>query len=63
MAPAAGTTNAAAAVAYTQMILDYMEGFLVSKTLCEMGVFDLLASSQHPLSLEEVAQGIRASLS
>ncbi|XP_038862467.1 acetylserotonin O-methyltransferase-like [Salvelinus namaycush] len=30
-------------------------------TACELGVFDLLASSQHPLSLEEVALGIRAS--
>lgn len=28
---AAGTTNAAAAAAYTQKILDYMEVFLVSK--------------------------------
>ncbi|KAM9447385.1 acetylserotonin O-methyltransferase-like [Salvelinus alpinus] len=58
----AGTT--AAAAAYPRKILDYMEGFLVSKTLftaCELGVFDLLASSQHPLSLEEVALGIRAS--
>uniref|UniRef100_A0A8C7SW55 Acetylserotonin O-methyltransferase n=1 Tax=Oncorhynchus mykiss TaxID=8022 RepID=A0A8C7SW55_ONCMY len=43
-----------------------MEGFLVSKTLftvCEMGLFDLLASSRRPLSLEEVVQVIRASLS
>ncbi|XP_014020510.2 acetylserotonin O-methyltransferase-like [Salmo salar] len=43
-----------------------MEVFLVSKTLftvCEMGLFDLLASSWCPLSLEEVVQVIRASLS
>ncbi|KAJ8012994.1 hypothetical protein DPEC_G00048680 [Dallia pectoralis] len=54
-----------AAAAYPRKILDYMEGFLVSKTLftaCELGVFDLLALSQRPLSLEEVAQGIGASL-
>uniref|UniRef100_A0A4W5JED8 Acetylserotonin O-methyltransferase n=1 Tax=Hucho hucho TaxID=62062 RepID=A0A4W5JED8_9TELE len=61
MEPAGTTTSAAA---YPRKILDYMEGFLVSKTLftaCELGVFDLLASSQRPLSLEEVALGIRAS--
>uniref|UniRef100_A0A673XUB5 O-methyltransferase domain-containing protein n=1 Tax=Salmo trutta TaxID=8032 RepID=A0A673XUB5_SALTR len=63
---AAGTSNAAAAAAYMPKILDYMEVFLVSKTLftvCEMGLFDLLASSWCPLSLEEVVQVIRASLS
>ncbi|XP_041699516.1 acetylserotonin O-methyltransferase isoform X2 [Coregonus clupeaformis] len=59
------TVTTTSAAAYPRKILDYMEGFLVSKTLftaCELGVFDLLASSQRPLSLEEVAQGIRASL-
>nr|XP_046219381.1 acetylserotonin O-methyltransferase isoform X4 [Oncorhynchus gorbuscha] len=64
MEPAGTTTTVTTAAAYPRKILDYMEGFLVSKTLftaCELGVFDLLASSQHPLSLEEVALGIRAS--
>ncbi|XP_014029371.1 acetylserotonin O-methyltransferase isoform X2 [Salmo salar] len=64
MEPAGTTVTTTAAAAYPRKILDYMEGFLVSKTLftaCELGVFDLLASSQHPLSLEEVALGIRAS--
>ncbi|CDQ97793.1 unnamed protein product [Oncorhynchus mykiss] len=64
MEPAGTTTSVTTAADYPRKILDYMEGFLVSKTLftaCELGVFDLLASSQHPLSLEEVALGIRAS--
>ncbi|XP_027001244.2 acetylserotonin O-methyltransferase [Tachysurus fulvidraco] len=44
---------------YPQKILDYMEGFMVSKTLfvsCELGVFDHLHASDHPLTAEEVAQ-------
>ncbi|KAL0963663.1 hypothetical protein UPYG_G00309260 [Umbra pygmaea] len=63
--PGTTTDINTAAAAYPRKILDYMEGFLISKTLftaCELGVFDLLASSQRPLSLEDVAQGIGASL-
>ncbi|TTK00928.1 Acetylserotonin O-methyltransferase [Bagarius yarrelli] len=44
---------------YPKKLLDYMEGFMVSKTLftaCELGVFDHLHASEHPLTAEEVAQ-------
>nr|XP_023673271.1 acetylserotonin O-methyltransferase [Paramormyrops kingsleyae] len=49
---------------YPQRILDYMEGFLISKTLfasCELGVFDFLLASQRPLSAAEVAEGLGTS--
>ncbi|KAM6970569.1 acetylserotonin O-methyltransferase [Aplochiton taeniatus] len=62
--PSEGTSVAVAA-GYPRKILDYMEGFLVSKTLfaaCELGVFDLLQQSQRPLSAGEVAQALGASL-
>ncbi|XP_046869755.1 acetylserotonin O-methyltransferase [Hypomesus transpacificus] len=57
--------SAAAAPEYPRKILDYMEGFLVSKTMfaaCELGVFDLLQTSGRPLSAGEVAQAVGASL-
>uniref|UniRef100_A0A4W4EVS7 Acetylserotonin O-methyltransferase n=1 Tax=Electrophorus electricus TaxID=8005 RepID=A0A4W4EVS7_ELEEL len=50
--------------AYSRRILQYMEGFLVSKTLftaCELGVFDHLDASEHPLSAMAVAQGLSTS--
>ncbi|XP_076026051.1 acetylserotonin O-methyltransferase [Genypterus blacodes] len=50
---------------YPRKILEYMEGFLVSKTLftsCELGVFDVLLSAERPLSAEDISQAIGASL-
>ncbi|XP_053352200.1 acetylserotonin O-methyltransferase [Clarias gariepinus] len=44
---------------YPKKILEYMEGFMVSKTLfvaCELGVFDHLHASERPLTAEELAQ-------
>ncbi|XP_066542807.1 acetylserotonin O-methyltransferase [Hoplias malabaricus] len=44
---------------YPKKILEYMEGYLVSKTLftaCELGVFDLLQDSERPLSAAEVSK-------
>ncbi|XP_076118714.1 acetylserotonin O-methyltransferase [Alosa pseudoharengus] len=49
---------------YPRKILDYMEGFLVSKTLfaaCELGVFDHLEASERPLSAAEVAHTLGTS--
>ncbi|XP_062389446.1 acetylserotonin O-methyltransferase [Sardina pilchardus] len=49
---------------YPRKILDYMEGFLISKTLfaaCELGVFDHLEASERPLSATEVAQALGTS--
>ncbi|KAL7881224.1 hypothetical protein AOLI_G00080720 [Acnodon oligacanthus] len=49
---------------YPKRILEYMEGYLVSKTLfaaCELGVFDLLQDSQRPLATAEVAQALDSS--
>ncbi|XP_017573468.1 acetylserotonin O-methyltransferase [Pygocentrus nattereri] len=49
---------------YPKKILEYMEGYLVSKTLfaaCELGVFDLLQDSQRPLATAEVAQALDSS--
>ncbi|NWZ23891.1 ASMT methyltransferase, partial [Asarcornis scutulata] len=43
---------------YPQIILQYNNGFLVSKvmfTACELGVFDLLLESGDPLSLDVIA--------
>ncbi|XP_035250325.1 acetylserotonin O-methyltransferase [Anguilla rostrata] len=51
-------------VEYPRRILDYMEGFLVSKTLfasCELGVYDFLLASERPLSAVELAQGLGTS--
>ncbi|XP_036397215.1 acetylserotonin O-methyltransferase [Megalops cyprinoides] len=51
-------------VDYPRKILDYVEGFLVSKTLfasCELGVYDLLLASGQPLSAAEVARGLGTS--
>ncbi|XP_034042122.1 acetylserotonin O-methyltransferase [Thalassophryne amazonica] len=55
----------AAASAYPKKILEYMEGFLISKALftsCELGVFDVLLSAERPLSAEEICQAVGASL-
>ncbi|XP_048851528.1 acetylserotonin O-methyltransferase 2 isoform X3 [Brienomyrus brachyistius] len=44
---------------YPYRLLEYLNGFRVSKVIfsaCELGVFDLLAQSQKPLSAETVAQ-------
>ncbi|KAL2081698.1 hypothetical protein ACEWY4_023551 [Coilia grayii] len=49
---------------YPRKILQYMEGFLISKTLfaaCELGVFDHLETAERPLSAAEVAQGLGSS--
>ncbi|TKS67384.1 Acetylserotonin O-methyltransferase [Collichthys lucidus] len=54
-----------AADMYPRKILEYMEGFLVSKVVfssCELGVFDLLLSAERPLSAEEISQAVGASL-
>ncbi|XP_034741959.1 acetylserotonin O-methyltransferase [Etheostoma cragini] len=54
-----------AADMYPRKILEYMEGFLISKTVfsaCELGVFDVLLASERPLSAEEISQAIGASL-
>ncbi|XP_056294125.1 acetylserotonin O-methyltransferase [Pseudoliparis swirei] len=54
-----------AADTYPRKILEYMEGFLISKTVfsaCELGVFDVLLASERPLSAEEVSQAVGASL-
>ncbi|KAL4635717.1 acetylserotonin O-methyltransferase [Arapaima gigas] len=50
---------------YPRKILDYMEGFLVSKTLfaaCELGVFDFLLASERPLSAADIAVGLGTSV-
>ncbi|KAM8856392.1 acetylserotonin O-methyltransferase [Spinachia spinachia] len=62
MGPSGGTP---AADAYPKKILEYMEGFLISKTVfsaCELGVFDVLLAAEHPRSAEEVSQAVGASL-
>nr|XP_057938585.1 acetylserotonin O-methyltransferase [Doryrhamphus excisus] len=59
------TDVAPAADTYPKKILEYMEGFLVSKTLftaCELGVFDVLLAAARPLSAEEISQAVGASL-
>ncbi|XP_054643616.1 acetylserotonin O-methyltransferase isoform X2 [Dunckerocampus dactyliophorus] len=59
------TEVAPAADTYPKKILEYMEGFLVSKTLftaCELGVFDVLLAAARPLSAEEISQTVGASL-
>ncbi|XP_075896318.1 acetylserotonin O-methyltransferase [Nelusetta ayraudi] len=50
---------------YPRKILEYMEGFLISKVVfsaCELGVFDALLSAQRPLSAEEIGRATGASL-
>ncbi|XP_045910026.1 acetylserotonin O-methyltransferase [Micropterus dolomieu] len=50
---------------YPSKILEYMEGFLISKTIfssCELGVFDVLLGAERPLSAEEISQAVGASL-
>ncbi|XP_058478508.1 acetylserotonin O-methyltransferase [Solea solea] len=54
-----------AADAYPRKIMEYMEGFLISKTMftsCELGVYDVLLGAGRPLSAEEISQAIGASL-
>ncbi|XP_067300773.1 acetylserotonin O-methyltransferase isoform X1 [Pseudorasbora parva] len=49
---------------YPRKILEYMEGFLVSKTLfsaCELGVFELLNASPQPMSAAQIAQTLSTS--
>uniref|UniRef100_A0A673XSQ7 O-methyltransferase domain-containing protein n=1 Tax=Salmo trutta TaxID=8032 RepID=A0A673XSQ7_SALTR len=62
---AAGTSNASHSWALFDGCVFYPVPSLPQTlfTVCEMGLFDLLASSWCPLSLEEVVQVIRASLS
>ncbi|KAM9710288.1 acetylserotonin O-methyltransferase [Menidia menidia] len=59
------TEGAPAEDLYPRKILEYMEGFLISKTVftsCELGVFDALSSADRPLSAEEISQAVGASL-
>ncbi|KAM6934500.1 acetylserotonin O-methyltransferase [Xenentodon cancila] len=54
-----------AANMYPRKILEYMEGFLISKTVftsCELGLFDVLSGAGRPLSAEEISQAVGASL-
>ncbi|XP_041663612.1 acetylserotonin O-methyltransferase [Cheilinus undulatus] len=54
-----------AADMYPKKILEYMEGFLISKTVftsCELGVYDVLLGAERPLSAEEISQAVGASL-
>ncbi|KAM3862480.1 acetylserotonin O-methyltransferase [Diretmus argenteus] len=61
-----GSTEGTPVVAtYPRKILEYMEGFLISKTVftaCELGVFDVLLGAERPLSAEEMCQAVGASL-
>uniref|UniRef100_H3DG83 Acetylserotonin O-methyltransferase n=1 Tax=Tetraodon nigroviridis TaxID=99883 RepID=H3DG83_TETNG len=57
--------GATPAVAYPRKILEYMEGFLISKVVfssCELGVFDLLLGAERPLSAEEISQAVGTSV-
>ncbi|XP_022063443.1 acetylserotonin O-methyltransferase [Acanthochromis polyacanthus] len=57
--------GASAADTYPRKILEYMEGFLISKTVftsCELGVFDVLLGAGRPLSAEEISKSVGASL-
>ncbi|XP_071362793.1 acetylserotonin O-methyltransferase [Trachinotus anak] len=59
------TEGTPAADTYPRKILEYMEGFLISKTVftsCELGVFDVLLGAGRPLSAEEIGQAVGASL-
>ncbi|XP_068185542.1 acetylserotonin O-methyltransferase isoform X2 [Antennarius striatus] len=54
-----------AADMYPKKILEYMEGFLISKAVfssCELGVFDVLLGADRPLSAEELSEAVGASL-
>ncbi|KAJ0005874.1 hypothetical protein NQD34_015768 [Periophthalmus magnuspinnatus] len=60
-----GSDRAQAIEAYPRKILQYMEGFLISKTVftaCELGVFDTLHEAQRPLSAAELSAALGASL-
>ncbi|XP_047225907.1 acetylserotonin O-methyltransferase isoform X2 [Girardinichthys multiradiatus] len=60
-----GEPSAPATDMYPRKILEYMEGFLISKTVftsCELGVFDVLLAAERPLSAEEISQAVGASL-
>ncbi|XP_072897989.1 acetylserotonin O-methyltransferase-like isoform X1 [Hemitrygon akajei] len=49
---------------YPQKLLDYMNGFLISKTMfaaCELGVFDLLHEDAVPLSSNAIAERLNTS--
>ncbi|XP_068195209.1 acetylserotonin O-methyltransferase 2 [Antennarius striatus] len=49
---------------YPDKLLEYLNGFRFSKVIfsaCELGVFDLLLTSQEPLSAQQVAQELSAS--
>ncbi|XP_029457614.1 acetylserotonin O-methyltransferase-like [Rhinatrema bivittatum] len=50
---------------YPKKLLEYKDGFLVSKTMftaCELGVFDLLLESEVPLSSAVIAQHLGSSI-
>nr|XP_033805939.1 acetylserotonin O-methyltransferase [Geotrypetes seraphini] len=50
---------------YPKTLLEYKDGFLVSKTMftaCELGVFDLLLESEEPLSSAAIAQHVGSSV-
>lgn len=54
-----------AADTYPRKILEYMEGFLISKVVfaaCELGVFEALLNAQRPLSAKEIGLATGASL-
>ncbi|KAK1169836.1 acetylserotonin O-methyltransferase [Acipenser oxyrinchus oxyrinchus] len=57
--------NSSNDIEYPKKILDYMEGFLVSKTLfaaCELGVFDFLLVSEQSMSSADIAKGLKTSV-
>ncbi|XP_033866463.1 acetylserotonin O-methyltransferase [Acipenser ruthenus] len=57
--------NSSNDIEYPKKILDYMEGFLVSKTLfaaCELGVFDFLLVSEQSTSSADIAKGLKTSV-
>ncbi|XP_032422674.1 acetylserotonin O-methyltransferase [Xiphophorus hellerii] len=63
--PTKGGPTTPATDVYPRKILEYMEGFLISKTVftsCELGVFDVLLAAQRPLSAEEISQAVGTSL-
>ncbi|XP_014890574.1 acetylserotonin O-methyltransferase isoform X3 [Poecilia latipinna] len=63
--PTKGAPTTPATDVYPRKILEYMEGFLISKTVftsCELGVFDVLLAAERPLSAEEISQAVGASL-
>ncbi|XP_067841469.1 acetylserotonin O-methyltransferase [Heptranchias perlo] len=49
---------------YPQKLLNYMDGFFISKTMfaaCELGVFDLLLEGESPLSSDAIAERLSTS--